>query len=343
MKKIVIAVVLFAIVITGGVLLYVNYRNNEKIDKEDQEESVDQGNDEESQEEEDTEEEETEDSSTGETDMSKFSEQTQTVGNSSGKDSAEYDLMEINDTAMDGYHRFEFVLESDEEDFAEVEATLVSSGGYIKIRLDRVTSDSSGIPYQGQRTINKDGVVKLYHAVTPNEAEEVYNIGIDSDTSFYLHQGEGLTVILDVKYPGTSDENESAVEDPEEFSSGVQSLTGTNTTGDVRIGSYSWGVEGSVLKFTWSTSSASGNPTPPTTAEYISADKKIVVKFGNVQKDSVLGSDNVFEADLSSPVERVEGSKSGGDNVYEFILAKGTEYRIYRTTSPNQIVIEIKR
>lgn len=283
---------------------------------------------------------EDEDTTDSSADFSDFKTSNQTVGSSTGKESAEYTLKSIKDTSMTGYHRFEFVLESSESDLAEVEAKLVSSGGYVRVILDRVTSDQSGIGYQSSRTINEEGVLKIYHAVTSVQSEEVYDIGVSKDTSFYLHKGSGLSVILDVKYPGEVESE--AVSDPEDFTDGDQTLSDTNSSGDVRINSYSWAIEGGVLKFSWSTSSASGNTTPPTTVGPGGGSGELVVKFDNLQNDGVLGSDNSFEASLSGPVSKVMGSKSGSGSEYVFLLTKDTEWRIYRSSSPNQVVLEVK-
>lgn len=146
------------------------------------------------------------------------------------------------------------------------------------------------------------------------------------------------------------DENEDededsgpAVEDPMEFSSSSQTLSGTNTAGDARIGTYTWSISGDVLKFAWNTSAVSGNPTPGTSAVYSSSADTITVTFSNVEKDYLAGAGN-FEADLSGPVSKVTGSKSGNSYVYVFELTKDTEYRIYRSDDPkDSVVIEVKR
>lgn len=143
----------------------------------------------------------------------------------------------------------------------------------------------------------------------------------------------------------TDDDEDSgpAVEDPMEFSSSSQTLSGTNTAGDARIGTYAWSIGGDVLKFDWNTSAASGNPTPGTSAVYSSSSDTITVTFSNVEKDYLAGA-GVFEVDLSGPVSKVTGSKLGNSYVYVFELTKDTEYRIYRSDDPkDSVVIEVKR
>ena len=273
----------------------------------------------------------------------RFSDEIQTVGCSDEADDADYSLTAINDTEMAGYHRFKFVLESDEDQLPEVEARLVSSGGYISVRLDRITSDESGIGYQSSRRIDTEGIVRIYHQVTPVESEEVYQVGITDDTIFYLHEGSGLSVLLDVKYPGADEGADTAAEDSEDFIAEDTTLTGTNTSGDAKLVNYSWSVGSDVVSFVWGTSADSGNPTPPTDVMYDGAGKKLTVSMKNVLSDTVIGSSGEFESDLTAPVENVVGSREGTTSTYVFHLTTAAEYRIYRSTSPNQLILEVQR
>jgi hypothetical protein len=172
--------------------------------------------------------------------------------------------------------------------------------------------------------------------VTANESEEVYNIGISSDTEFYLHS-DGMQVILDVKYPGEASADD--YDDPDDFMSEDVELEGTNEEGDARITGYTWGAEGGIFKFIWETSSTSGNPTPPTTVTYNG--DEIVVTFSDLSGDILL-SDGEFEESLTSGVGQVVGEIDGDDHLYTFTLDVESEYKIYREVSPNQVVIEIK-
>jgi hypothetical protein len=291
---------------------------------------------------EDTDTDQTDEDETPSGDFTNYSENTQTLGDSADKATAEYTLASITDSEQVGFHRFIFDLESTQTGFADVEAQLVSSGGYIRLRLDRVTDDNSGIIYQGTRDINQEGVLRLYHAVTPNESEEVYQIGISQDTTFYLHSMDGLKVVLDVKYPGTVADTGDA-EDSMAFTTVATTLSGTNTAGDVRFVSYSWSTESTVVKFIWGTSSATGNPTPPTSVTYNAAAKTVTVTFTGVQSDSVIGSDGTFSAPLSTIVDEVTGSRTGTTSTYVFHLNGESRYRIYRSSSPNQVVLDIER
>ncbi len=324
--------------------------------KDDEGEDVEQEQEDENtipdrEESEDTEsEEETENNSSGEDtenndisgDFSRFTSQNQKLGDSVDNAMSAYTLSSITDSTQSGFHRFIFKLSSTSSDLADIEAQLVSSGGYIRVRLDRVTKDETGIIYQGSREINRNGVLKLYHAVTPNESEEVYQIGIAKDTVFYLHSETDKEVILDVKYPGEV-ETGSTVEDSMEFTANSTTLSGTNTAGDAKLSGYSWSTESTLLKFIWNTTSSSGNPTPPTQVTYNASNKTITVVFTDVQSDSVIGSDGVFSTDLGNVVSGVSGSRAGTTSTFVFQLTKETTYRIYRSTSPNQVILDVKR
>ena len=97
------------------------------------------------------------------------------------------------------------------------------------------------------------------------------------------------------------------------------------------------------MRFIWSTSAVSGNTTPPTSVSYNSAKKTLTVVFEGVVADSVIGSDGTFESDLTSSVERVSGTRSDLTSTYVFHLTSAVEYRIYRSTSPNQMILEIQQ
>lgn len=267
---------------------------------------------------------------------SDFTRSDQSVGTSS--EDASYTLVSITDTPMGDFHRFVFELESDEEEIGLAEARLVASGGYVRLRLDRVTSDQSGIGYQQSREINEKGISRLYHDVTPVASEEVYTVGVADSPRFYLHEGLGLKIILDVEYPGEEELVVNA-DDSEKFTDEDLTLSGTNTEEDARIISYSWSVGDGLLKFVWGTSAASGNPTPPTTVTY--GDNEITVKFSEVQSDAAIGSDGEFEAVLTGIVERVTGTRTGAESTYVFHLSENSLYRVSRSVSPNQVVLEI--
>jgi hypothetical protein len=279
-------------------------------------------------------------------DLGDFSDDPQDLGSSEDKQDSEYSLEDIDDQAMGGYHRFVFDLASDDEtELPQISTQLVSGGGYIQIVLDRVTDDNSGIAYQDARSINQKGVIRIYHDISANQSEEIYNIGIADDTEFYLHADDDMNVILDVAYPGEGEDDDDDDTDAQageagEFGTGDQSLSDTNTSGTATVNSYTWALGGNALKFVWNTSASSGDPIPQTSAVYDEDEDEVRVTFQDLQKDSVY---KVMDITLSGPVENVSAEYTDGTSVYTFELTKGTEYRIYKTLSPNQVVLEVKR
>ncbi len=343
---------ILAVVLIGGVSVFLFLRSRSTEEESPADEAAEQVEDRETEVVDDDSEPDT-DEDTDDTDedrdepasMENFSTDTQTVGSSEDKDDSDYTLSGISEEVMGDYHRIVFNLTSDDEDeLPLVEAKLISSGGYIQVVLDRVTQDNSGIGYQDARELDENGVLRIYHDVSSNQSEEVYNIGIAEDTEFYLYKGEGLSVVLEVAYPGSEEtsqeEDEGVEEDTGEFSTSDQTIPDTNTSGTARIGTYTWANSAEALKFVWNTSASSGNPIPDTHAEYDESNDEIIVTFKGVEKDFIADG---FENSLTGPVSTVTGQRSGTTSTYTFKLTKDTEYRIYKNLSPNQVVIEIKR
>ncbi|MEA3356828.1 MAG: hypothetical protein U9Q67_00080 [Patescibacteria group bacterium] len=294
------------------------------------------------EEEEEEEEEELETPAEPVSDFSNFSTIDQTLGQSS--DDTEYTLKSMSNSAQAGYHRIQFVLESDETSLPKIDATLVSAGGFIQVKLDHVTNDESGLGYQETEEINKDGVQNIYHDISAVQTEEVYLIGIAGDAEFYLHEGtDALSITLDVKYPGAASDSAAEYTDPEGFSSSTQTLSGTNTQGDASLTGYTWSIEASVIKFVWMTEASSENPTPPMSASYDPSAQEVTVTFDELQGDVVIGPDGEFDAELSDVVSSVSGTRAGTKSTFVFDLSKDSTFRIYRNLSPNQVVLEVKR
>ena len=102
-----------------------------------------------------------------------------------------FSLDEIKKTADSSVYKFEFVLSpKDSAMDPYITATYIKSSGAIRVVLDRVNEDNSGIGYQKSLAINKDGVIKIYHNVSAKSTEELYDIGISKETPFYLEGRE---------------------------------------------------------------------------------------------------------------------------------------------------------
>ena len=246
-----------------------------------------------------------------------------------------FNIESITDESKTGYHRFSFNLSTTGTDDPYVTAKYNSSTGVIRVELNSIDSDKSGIGYQKDRAINKEGIVRLYHAVTSTADKEIYDIGLAKSTIFKLYKQSGdgqLKVILDVKYPG---EVTSTIDlGSTEFSTDLQDISGiANAT----IKSYSYSSSGGILKFVWSVTAEGENPIPSVTGEYLD-DNTLSIKFTSLTLDRVVNA----ASSLTLPTGiTIDSSKEGSASIYNFIVGSKKEYKLSATTSPNQVILEI--
>ena len=246
-----------------------------------------------------------------------------------------FNIESITDESKTGYHRFSFNLSTAGTDDPYVTAKYNSSTGVIRVELNSIDSDKSGIGYQKDRAINKEGIVRLYHAVTSTADKEIYDIGLAKSTIFKLYKQSGdgqLKVILDVKYPG---EVTSTIDlGSTEFSTDLQDISGiANAT----IKSYSYSSSGGILKFVWSVTAEGENPIPSVTGEYLD-DNTLSIKFTSLTLDRVVNA----ASSLTLPTGiTIDSSKEGSASIYNFIVGSKKEYKLSATTSPNQVILEI--
>ena len=246
-----------------------------------------------------------------------------------------FNIESITDESKTGYHRFSFNLSTTGTDDPYVTAKYNSSTGVIRVELNSIDSDKSGIGYQKDRAINKEGIIRLYHAVTSTADKEIYDIGLAKSTIFKLYKQSGdgqLKVILDVKYPG---EVTSTIDlGSTEFSTDLQDISGiANAT----IKSYSYSSSGGILKFVWSVTAEGENPIPSVTGEYLD-DNTLSIKFTSLTLDRVVNA----ASSLTLPTGiTIDSSKEGSASIYNFIVGSKKEYKLSATTSPNQVILEI--
>ena len=269
------------------------------------------------------------------TDFSTYSSKKQEVGEVVEDDM--FTLEKIVDTERDGYHEFVFSLKGPSKPHAV--AYYSASSGVIKIELSNVEKDNSGIKYQGERAINKEGVIRLYHNVSGSQDKSFYDVGLSQSTVFKLDveesSDEKWDITLNVKYPG---EKESLGNlGSTEFSSKEQTITGVGAEKKASINSFEYGASGGVLKFVLGVSAEGDNPIPSATAKY-NDDGDLVVTFDSLSLDRVGGSSKTYELPLGITLNT---SRSGSTSVFTFVDA-GSEYRLSANLSPNQVIIEIK-
>ena len=246
-----------------------------------------------------------------------------------------FTIESITDESKTGYHRFSFNLSTTGTDDPYVTAKYNASTGVIRVELNSIETDKSGIGFQKERAINKEGIIRLYHAVTSVEDKVIYDIGFAKSTVFKLYKESGdgrLVVILDVKYPGevTSEIDLGSTE----FSTTSQDISGiANAT----VKSYSYSSSGGILKFAWSVTADGENPIPSVTAEYLD-NETLSIKFTSLTLDRVVNA----AGSLSLPAGiTIDSSKEGSASIYNFIVGSKKVYKLSATTSPNQVILEI--
>jgi hypothetical protein len=330
MKKWIFLIIIFLVLVGIGVGLYFIFREPEEVQPEKDDTEVVE------EEEEEIEEENTEEEEIVEGDFTGFSSKDQVIGTASED---LFTLASITDEANTGYHKFEFNLTGVGENNPYVTAKYLSDKGVIRVELNGIEKDNSGIGYQKERVINKEGIVRLYHAVTGDINKQAYEVGLSQSTIFKLHlvSGDGqLKVVLDVKYPG---EVESEIDlGSTEFSKVAQSITGVTKAQSTTIKSYSYSSSGGILKFAWTVSATGDNPIPSVTAEYTTGNV-LSVKFTSISVDKVVNATagKALPSNLS-----IDSGREGVMSVYNFIgLTSQKPFKLSATTSPNQVILEI--
>ena len=199
-----------------------------------------------------------------------------------------------------------------------------------------MTSYNSGIAYQGSRSINKEGITRIYHNISSDQTEELYDIGVSESTPFYLHYEEVSSgkwnIILDVKYPG---ESELDIElGSTEFSTEDQSISGSVADDGAAVTGYSFSVSGGQLVFVWTVTGSSSKPIPSVSAD-LGDDGILNVKFESVVSDKV--------ASAASSIE-LPGNIgfTYSNSAYHFEVGADSEYKLSASTSPNQVELTVK-
>lgn len=271
--------------------------------------------------------------------MTGFSAEEQTVGSTS---ESKFTIADVSNTSKTGYHEFVFTLSSTGTDNPYVVATYRSDLGVIRIDLNNIEKDNSGIGYQKEVSINKEGVLRLYHNISSDQTEEIYDIGVSKSTSFKLTSekvGSDWNIKVGVQYPGENTATSEFDLGSTEFSKLAQSIKGVGADKDSSILSYTYGIASGTLKFVWNVDSTDTNPIPSVSAEY-GTENKLVVTFDSVKTDKVyLAVDGIsLPGSLAMQTER-----AGEKSIYTFYGLKAqVDYKLSGSISPNQVIVEIK-
>lgn len=274
----------------------------------------------------------------GDTDFSTFSTEEQTVGEES---EAEFAITNLENTSEDGYHEFVFTLESEQDDQPFVTAKYMPSTGVIRLDFQGISGDDTGIGYQQEERIDENGILRIYHNVSAQQDQELYDIGVSKKTPFKLiteSQEDGKwSVILQIKYPGETSLDADFGSD--EFSAEDQSILGLGAEQGASIISYTYGNPGGILKMIWNVSSDGDNPIPSVEASY-NEDGDLIVTFESLEIDRVANFSETLT--LSSGITATP-ERTGETTVYRFTgMSEDSEFRLSASLSPNQVILEIR-
>ena len=275
-------------------------------------------------------------SDTGSTNLSGFSSSAQSVGS---KSTDAFVIKSIKNADKDTYHEIVFALEGKSEPFVNV--SYLPSANSIRVQLNQIEKDLSGIAHQSSRSIDLKGVSKIYRSVSGVEDEELYDIGVSSSTVFRLEskklENDIWNISVLVKYPSGNTSSGNVDLGSKEFSKNSQSIAGVGSEKNASIVSYTFGRSGDVLKFVWNVTADGDTPIPSVEAGYKSG--KLVVEFADLVSDRVGG---MSEITMSSSV-KILPERNGQKSVYTFDgVGDDTEFRLSGGLSPNQVFLEIK-
>jgi hypothetical protein len=274
---------------------------------------------------------------TGDADFTEFSSNKQVLGEETD---AKFAIDELEDLSRDGFHQFTFTLTTEDEEEPFVTASYLSNSGVVRVDFQGISGDSTGISYQQERRVDKEGVMRIYHNISADADQELYDIGVSKPTIFHLtseqiEKGKWY-VILQVKYPGASDVDVDL--GSEDFSKEDQSIVGVTAEDGATISAYTYSGTG-LLKLVWTVTSQVDNPIPSVSATY-NEDGELVVTFESLTTDRVatFGDTLTLPSSIVAEVERV-----GDSSVYTFTgLKEVREYKLSASLSPNQVILEIR-
>jgi len=274
---------------------------------------------------------------TGDADFTEFSSNKQVLGEETD---AKFAIDELEDLSRDGFHQFTFTLTTEDEEEPFVTASYLSNSGVVRVDFQGISGDSTGIGYQQERRVDKEGVLRIYHNISADADQELYDIGVSKPTIFHLtseqiEEGKWY-VILQVKYPGASDVDVDL--GSEDFSKEDQSIVGVTAEDGATISAYTYSGAG-LLKLVWTVTSQVDNPIPSVSATY-NEDGELVVTFESLTTDRVaaFGDTLTLPSSIVAEVERV-----GDSSVYTFTgLKEVREYKLSASLSPNQVILEIR-
>ncbi len=256
---------------------------------------------------------------------------------------AQFELESMRTTDEVNYYRIAMRFGVTTEDYNAESIPLVtaeysSAKSAVVLRIAGLSKDSSGIGTMQSRDISKNGLTRVYHAVSGTAGVAVYEIGSTDRPEFKLSRdsADDSVVYLDIKYPNLNGDTTTSNGKNDEFSTTRQGIDGGTSDNGAGISRFSWLSSGGVLSVVFEVKGDSQEPTPEAYAEYVD------------------GKLNLVYVDLSSPMSRTAQSytvagagrvsmePSGTTYTYIFEEVADKPFRLNRNLSPNQVVLEIK-
>jgi hypothetical protein len=274
-------------------------------------------------------------------DFSKYSQNKQTVGTDNSK--TDYKLTAVSNSDQSSFRRFIFKIEytgsnASTSKLPNVNAEYRSDLSAIRVIVNSLNDDKSGIGFQDSVDINKNGVTRLYHAVTGVAGTGTYDVGLAKATDFYLYTKDISSgvweVYLDVKYPGSV--SSGAIDlGSTTYSKNKQTISGAKTADGAASSGYSYNSEAGVFQIVFNVQGSATKPIPDTYAEYSGG--KLQMVFTDIQ--DIFGSNKQYDLPTVGTMRIV---RSGNVSTYIFDGVTNKDFKLYGTQGPNQVILEIK-
>lgn len=246
--------------------------------------------------------------------------------------------------AFDNYYMIQFKLDpedSNSTDEPKVITQYYNQLGVIRVIFKNVKADQTGLNYQTADTINQKGIIKLYHNISADQTEELYDIGVSQEAPFYVKakkENSSWIVSVYVKYPGYTQTQDNIDTGSSDFSTTHQVITGAHKDDGATIYSYSYSAQNGILRFVWNVAGSTDKPIPA--VEGVNTPTGYVeVQFPSVVKDVI--ARNPGSMDLPGNI-KLTYEMENDTSKYKFKVNSEKEFKLYASTNPNQVILEIK-
>ncbi len=280
-----------------------------------------------------------------------YSTDAQSVGSQSS------DTFTIEEYSVESYvdfFRFVFPVTSDgTAKFPLTEATYADNE--ITLTFHGVSTDDSGLEEGKSQPVVSSVVTGLIHETALDETLSTYTITLSEEAGYFLHLlEEPNRIIIDVKEPAAEEEEETppAEEEEEDTTDESEKPTVKTLTNEF------------ALTPQWIVSDVTGNVVQTTKYQFQDFGSYVRITYDlsggvpNVAAElKVDGDDNYLEVVVSNRVTRnatstveinhgnvktMEVVTAGNSSTHKIHLNKASQYRIYATESPMQLMIEVK-